>query len=118
MNERGCVVVELKRAGESVDDLWGGTLVPSLFEAQVVVRADSAKHRELFPSQSGHPPHAGTWQTHVLGLDERASRLEVLAQRCARRHPETLRRLVMTVQGKAVGLAACPCCPYHRQGSG
>ena len=104
MEERSCVFIELQCAGESIKDLSGRTLVLALFESEVVVRADAGEHRKLLSTQSGHSPHAETWQTNVLGPDERASRPEVLAQGCARWHRQTLRRSVVTVQGDAVGL--------------
>lgn len=51
-------VVEPESIGESIEYLGRGALAAPLFEARVVVHADTGEHCPLLPAQSLHAPTA------------------------------------------------------------
>jgi hypothetical protein len=78
--EQVAVVVELQDPGEGLQDLHRGATIPSLFQAQVVLRADPGEHRDLLATQARHPPASRPRDSDLVGSHELAARPQVVAQ--------------------------------------
>jgi hypothetical protein len=72
-------IVETESPCERVEHLLGCSDVASLLKADVVVRADACKRRDLFTSQTRHAPLSAVWQTDIDWTKPRTARAQKLA---------------------------------------
>ena len=76
------VAGEPKGVGDGVEDGVGDMGAAALFEADVVVDADTGQLGELFSAQSGHPAPGGhRLQTHILRTQSGPPGAQELTQR-------------------------------------
>jgi hypothetical protein len=66
--------------------------ITTLFESEVILRANPGERRELLASQTGHSPPTDSGQSHFVVTHQRASSAQVFAQGSASRHSQTIRR--------------------------
>jgi hypothetical protein len=94
-------VVELKGAGDGVEDGGGGAAEASSFELGVVLDADAGKRGNLAPAQPGHATGADVGQPGLLRAELGPPGGEELADLGAVVHvPDP------TVTGRALGCSA------------
>ncbi|GAA3539552.1 hypothetical protein GCM10022235_03780 [Kribbella ginsengisoli] len=73
-----CVGGELQDPSEGVQDLVRGVQIATLFQAHVVVAADTGQEGQFFAAEALDSASSAWGQAHVFGLDLFASCPEVL----------------------------------------
>src|SRR5262245_20932004 len=90
------VVVELQCTGKTLEHLIRRSALPTLFQSQVILRADAGQHRDFLAAQAHYPPAVAVGQTYISGLQEVAPGPEKSRQPAWLGHTPTINQSLRT----------------------